>query len=294
MNIKNLLKYFVAGCFFIVYFSFCTEVIDIKTDNSPPRLVIYGYITTDTTQHAIRITRSSGFFETTKPEGISNANVKISCDEGIYELKESLEESGLYLTSPDVYGVSGKTYTLHVSLDFDSDGKLEDYEANSYLPFPATLDSIAITASYFMEEFLQVLIWGKLPEESSNNFSFHLLRNGVVLNDSLRYFQLFRDDYLLNSKIEAIPVFQINPEREKYNFVSGDTIAVQVESLTSEYANFMQNAQTEMRGPIPLFGSPPANIETNLINLSPDSKIKLSGFFTAYSIHREYTIFERK
>jgi len=295
MIAKKFFKYILfAGCFFIICFSSCLERIDISTEASPPRLVIYGYITTDTTRHEIRITRSSGFFETTKPEGISNANVIISYDEGSFELRESAEEPGLYLTSRDAFGVPGKTYTLHASLDFDGDGKPEDYEATSFLPFPATLDSIAITTSYFMDDLLQVLVWGNLPEESSNNFSFNLLRNGVVLNDSLRNMYIVQDDYIINNKIEAMPIFQINPEREKYNFQTGDTIAVRVGSVTSEYATFIQNAQQEARGSIPLFSGPPANLETNLRCLSPNSKTGLSGFFTAYSKHSADTIFERK
>ena len=293
MNTKKQISYIILTLSVLLFcFISCIERINISTEDSPPRLVIYGYITTDTTQHAIRITRSSGFFGTAKPESISRADVSISCDEGVFELKESSEEKGLYLTSPDVYGISGKTYTLHVSLDFDNSGKQEEYEATSYLPYPATLDSVALTVSYIVDEFLQVLIWGSLPEKSSNNFSFHLLRNNVVLNDSLRGFRFTRDDYIANNKFAALPVFQLNPRREKYKFVSGDTIAVQIESITSEYATFMQNAQQEMYGPIPLFGGPPANIETNIRCLSSGSKTGISGFFTAYSKHKAYTIYE--
>ena len=293
MNNKNYIIYIisVAGFFLLCLFS-CIDRIDISTEASPPRLVVYGYITTDTTQHAIRITRSSGFFETTKPEGISNASVSISCDDEVFELKESSEEPGLYLTSPDVYGISGKTYTLHASLDFNGDGQQEDYEAKSYLPFSVTLDSVAVTVSPFSDEFLQVLIWGSLPEESSNYFSFHLLRNGIVLNDSLRGFRFVSDDYVVSNRFAALPAFMLNTERERYKLSSGDTVAVQVGSITAEYAIFMQNAQREMYGPIPLFGGPPANIGTNIRCLSSDSKTGISGFFTAYSKHSAYTIYE--
>ena len=293
MNTKNYFYYIrFSACAALCFLFACMERIDISTEASPPRLVIYGYITTDTTQHAVRITRSTGYFVTTKPEGISHAAVSISCDDGIFELKESPDEPGLYITSPDVYGISGKTYTLHASVDFNGDGKTEEYEATSYLPFPATLDSAAITPSFIIDKFLQVLIWGNLPEESSNCFSFHLFRNGIGLNDSLRNFLIERDDYLVSKKIVALPVFQLNPERDKYKFSSGDTITVQVKSLTSEYATFIENAQQELHGPVPLFGGPPANIETNIRCLSSDSKIEISGFFTAYSKHKTYTIYE--
>ena len=290
MNANSLLYYILlTGC--ISFFS-CMERINISTEASPPRLVVYGYITTDTTQHAISITRSTGFFVTDKPDGISNANVNISYDDGIFELEESPEKKGLYLTSPDVYGVAGKTYTLHASIDFNGDGKTEDFEARSYLPFPATLDSAALTVSPFSSDFLQVLIWGSLPEESSGAFSLHLLRNGVVMNDSLRRFRIMYDDYIVSKKFVALPVFQLNPERERYKLSQGDTVTVQVESINQEYATFIENAQQELTGPIPLFGGPPANVETNIRCLSPNSKTEISGFFTAYSLHRVATIYE--
>jgi hypothetical protein len=169
MNAKNYFRYILlTGSVLLFCFYACTERIDIGTEASPPRLVIYGYITTDTTQHSIRITRSTGYFVTTKPQGISQASVSISYDDGVFDLKESSEEQGLYLTSPDVYGIPGKTYALHISLDFNNDGNMDEYEATSYLPFPATLDSAVIVPAPLMDNFLQTLIWGNLPEESSH------------------------------------------------------------------------------------------------------------------------------
>lgn len=266
--------------------------IDISTEASPPRLVIYGNISTDTTWHAIRISRSTGFFVTQKPEGISNARVSISCEGEVFELRESSVEKGLYLTTSDFFGIAGKTYTLRAAIDFNGDGKTEEYEAKSYLPFPAKLDSTALIPATFADNHLQVLIWGKLPEESSGNFNLRLFRNKVVMNDSLRGFRIFQDDYVSKKEFEALPVYILDTERERYKLLRGDTLTVQVESITKEYAFFIENARQELRGPIPLFGGPPANVETNIRCLSPNSKIEISGFFTAYSMCRANTIYK--
>lgn len=293
MNARNYFRYILFAGSALLFLFACRERININTEASPPRLVIYGYITTDTMQQSIRITRSSGYFVSTPPEGISNANVSISYDGGTIELTESPEDRGLYLTSPDVYGIAGKTYTLHASLDFDGDGTPEEYEASSYLPFPATLDSASIIPFPAMKDFLQVLIWGSLPEESSNYFSFHFFRNSVAMNDSLRGFNIVQDDYIKTKEFAALPIFQLNQERDKYKLSLGDTVTVQVESLTSEYATFIQNAQDEYRGSIPLFSGPPANVETNISCLLPaGSKTEISGFFTAYSKDRVSTIYQ--
>ena len=280
----------IIAIFLLCLFS-CEERVNINTEASLPRLVIYGYITTDTTQQAISITRSTGYFVTTKPEGISNATVSISYDDEVFELKESPDEQGVYLTSSGVYGIPGKTYTLHIAVDFNGDGNTEKYEATSYLPFPATLDSTAITPSPALNNHLQALVWGSLPEESSDYFSFHLFRNGIALNDSLRGFQIVQADYIKTKTITALPVFLLDQKDDNEKLSPGDTVMVQVESITSEYAIFIDNARTELRGPIPLFGGPPANVKTNIQCLDANSKTGISGFFTAYSKSRVSTIF---
>jgi len=288
----NATKYFAYILFALLFLFSCRERVDINTEASPPRVVIYGYITTDTTQQAIRITRSTGYFATTKPEGISGATVSILSDDEIFPLNESPDDPGLYLTSPDVYGIPGKTYTLHVSLDFYGNGNTESYEASSYLPFPATLDSAVVTPSPVMDDFLQILIWGSLPEESSNNFNFLFFRNGIAMNDSLRRFQIVQDDYIVNKQFSALPVSLLNQNRDREKLSIGDTLTILVQSLTADYATFIQNAQDELFGSIPLFGGPPANVETNIRCVSSDLDPEISGYFTAYSKRSAFTIYE--
>ena len=288
MNTKSYFRHILlAGCVLHLCLFACKERIDINTEASSPRLVVYGFITTDTTQHAIRITRSTGYFVTTRPEAISKATVSISYDNEVIKLNESSRIPGSYLTPLKFYGIPGKTYTLHISLDFNEDGEMEEYEATSYLPFPAILDSVAVTP-FLLTNFLQVLTWGKLPEENNCNFNFHLFRNSNAINDYLKGFRIFQ----INKKFAALRVFLLNPERESENLLPGDTLTVQVESFTSEYATFIQNAQQELLGTVPLFSGPPANVETNIRCLSSGPKPEISGFFTTYSKHRAFTVYD--
>jgi hypothetical protein len=280
-----------AGLLSTTLFS-CEERIGIDTGASPPRLVVYGYITTDTVQHAIRITRSSGYFSTAKPEGISGAAVSIRHKEEVYPLTESGAEPGLYLTDAGVAGQEGETYSLHLSLDFDDDGQLEQYEAESFLPPAAELDSMAVQPSVLSDHHKEVLIWGRLPEQETNYFSFHFYRNGVLINDSLRGFSISSDELLGKKTIEGVSVFYLNQEREESTLHPGDSLTFRIEGITREYATFITNAQSEYRGSIPLFSAPPANIETNLRSLTPSSGIRVAGFFTAFSTNRVSMIYE--
>jgi hypothetical protein len=287
------IQYTIFCLFVLSILSACNERITINTEDSPPRLVIYGYITTDSMQHSIRITRSTGFFSTSKPIGVSHAEVRITSPGEEFVLVESSQEPGLYLTQTSVAGRIGETYTLHVSLDFDGDGRLEEYESVSYLPPAAIVDSVAVQPSSitFFDDLLEVVIWGKLPNEEKNTFSFHLYRNGKLVNDSLQGFFTENDDYIPGKDIIALPIFYLDQEDEHSKLKPGDYVTVQIEGITREYATFITNAQSELYGSDPLFSGPPANIETNIRSLVLNPDILISGFFTAYSMNRASMIY---
>ncbi|MDR2810591.1 MAG: DUF4249 domain-containing protein [Tannerellaceae bacterium] len=281
LNRKTVTVAFV--CFLFAGFFSCEERIKIDTAASAPRLVIYGYITTDTLRHAIRITRSSDYFSTGKPEGISGAIVGIRHKDETYPLTESASEPGLYQTDDNVAGQVGETYTLHISLDFDGDGQLEEYEAESVLPPVSRLDSMAVQPSLLSDHLLEISIWGRLPDQEENYISVHLYCNDRLVNDSLQGFSLADDLFLKKKEIEGLSVLYLNQERESSKLTPGDLLTCQIEGITREYADFISNAQSEHRGSLPLFSSPPANIETNVHSLSGGG---VSGFFTAFSISR--------
>ena len=269
----------------------CTARIDINTEASAPRLVIYGYITTDTMQHSIRITRSSGYFSTSKPEGISDAVVTIRTDKEIFTLKESASEAGLYQTDKSVYGIEGETYRLSVTLDFDEDGQSEEYEATSYMPQAPQVDSIGFRSSDLFNDYLEVLVWGRMPELDENYLSFYLYRNHELVNDSLQGFFAVDDEYMDKKEIIGIPCFYLDQEEEDSKLSEGDTITVRINGITKEYTTFMNEAQSELWGSDPIFSGPPANIGTNIISKTPSEHILISGFFTAYSGNKHTTTY---
>ena len=260
----------------------CTERIDISTDASAPHLVIYGYITTDTMQHAISISRSSGYFATTKPPGISNALVTISSGNRIFTLTESAAEAGVYLTDADVFGIEGETYTLNISLDFDNDGQTEQYDAASYLPHAARFDSIRMQMSTDYKDEIEIRLFGGLSVDKDCYYSFHAFRNDIPLADSLSLFELFDANMVGTDIMDDVACYFLNQTKDKTKLVSGDRITLQLNVLTKEYGLFLLNAQAEVFGASP-FSGPPANVETNIRCTSGKDPANISGFFSAYS-----------
>jgi len=261
----------------------CTARIDIATEDAPERLVIYGYVTNISKQQEIRLTRSSGYFVNTPPEGIKNATVTLSTKDWDIILEESENDSGYYRTPLEFSGEEGETYTLRVSVDFDGDGIQEVFEASSYMPYAAPLDSIHYKESTVFDDVIEILLYGEVPPNEENYFSFHLAINDVMLNDSLSEFFIISDEYLVKDKFDGLSCFYLDQEEEESHLASGDQITLYIHVLTKEYADFLENAANEVGGSIPIFSGPPANVETNIRSIENPNNVPVSGFFSAYA-----------
>jgi len=290
-------RFFLIWMAVLMFSTSCTERIDIKTDAAPPRLVIYGYITTDTMQHSIRITRSAGYFTTNRPEGVSYATVTISDDEGkVIPLAENDTVPGLYQTAPDVYGEEGKTYKLNVQLDFEGDGHPEHYQSSeAYLRPIHYIDSINLQYSDFMPNSVEVRLFAKNTNENENHFfSIFVAINDSVVNPNInRFFVIDNEMFRGMPYIYNIPCYFLNqdPAREFRNEILhvGDKVTLNMNAISKEYATFISNVQSEIRTSVPIFGGPPANVPTNIRCIEPDDKIPVSGFFTAFPSRYAHT-----
>ena len=68
-NINQKLKYLLL----LAVLTRCTEQIEIDVDSSFARLVVEGYISTDTTSHMVRLTRSGDYFYNQPAQPVSGA-----------------------------------------------------------------------------------------------------------------------------------------------------------------------------------------------------------------------------
>ena len=290
------------GAVFLMAIASCTKRIDIKTDDAPPRLVVYGYITSDTMQHSIRITRSAGYFTTNSPEGVSHATVTISDNEGnVISLTENDTVPGLYQTAPDVYGEEGKTYTLDMRLDFDGDNIPEHYQSSeAYLQTIHYIDSIKLQPSDLMPNSVEVRLFAKNTGENENHFfTIFVAINDSVVNPNInRFFVIDNAMFRGMPYIYNVPCYFLNqdPANEFRNEILhlGDKVTLNMNAISKEYATFISNVQSEIRVSIPIFGGPPANVPTNIRCMEPNGKTSVSGFFTAFPSRYAHTWVEEE
>jgi archaellum component FlaF (FlaF/FlaG flagellin family) len=266
----------------------CTERIEIEVDSSYTRLVVEGNISTDTMQHAVRLSKSSDYFYNKPALSVSGAMVSISDGDSTVLLDESQKYPGTYMTDPGFYGVPGKTYTLTIShVDVDENGVFEEYNASSELKPIISIDSIQLEQlagnNY---NFYEILLFAWDPPVK-NFYAFKVLKNGVLIKDSLNEI-IVQDDVFFNGNYTyGIPTQFLDQNKEDEIIMPGDTITFEINGITEEYYKFVIEAQSEIFYQTPLFSGPPANISSNISN-------DAIGFFTAYSVGRCSVVYRGK
>ncbi len=116
---------------------------------------------------------------------------------------------------------------------------------------------------------------------------FNLYRNSSLVTDTLNEL-LVVDDRLYNGNYtNGISVGFFQEEYPDEVLVSGDTIMLEMGSITEDFAYFIWDVQIETGYNIPLFSGPPANIKGNISGGA-------LGFFACYSTARATVIYEEE
>ncbi|MDR0725504.1 MAG: DUF4249 domain-containing protein, partial [Prevotellaceae bacterium] len=138
-------KYLLISVFIVSLLASCVEPFDIETDNSPPVIVIYGFLTDEPDFHSIKVSSSSPYFDTSPNRGVSGAIVEItSSNNEVFHFKEIDSMPGSYLTTNKIAGTPGVSYSLKVEVDFDNDGDKEVYTATSTMLNAVAVDSVEV------------------------------------------------------------------------------------------------------------------------------------------------------
>lgn len=261
-----------------LFITSCTERIDIDLKDNYTRLVVEGSITTDTTAHSIRLTKTSSYYYNEAPPIVSGANVSIS--DGLQQFILTEIQPGMYTTDSNVYATPGKTYILNITLS-EPIGIQKDFSASSYLPPISELDSVDLV---FHSDWAKMGMWEVkcyVQEPPTTDFyRFLIYKNNKLLTDSLNEWFVTDDKFFNGNYTNGASIAYLNQASNSESLQVGDQVTVEVNNISKAYANFLWDAQAEARGSNPLFSGPPANVKGNISNGAV-------GFFAAYSITRK-------
>ena len=238
----------------------CTEIVDIELDSTYTRLVVYGTITTDSIQHEVELTTTTDHIVGEAPPPVDSATVTVSFNETTLILQTTPERPGTYFFPEAMRGVPGVRYDLVIeNVDIDQDNISETYSASTVMPGILPPDSISVQK--FISPFFsgyQVAIWSPDPPEV-NYYNFKLWRNNELLNKKLSDYTVQPDDLFQDNYIPGLPIGFLNDDDEDEVVLPGDTVTLELNSITGEYYDFIVEAQNEIFGNNPLFSGPPAN-----------------------------------
>lgn len=279
------LRYILFIVLLPVLFVSCTERVNIELDESYVRLVVDGSITTDTIAHKVILSGTSGYFYNQPPEMISGAKVSISDGSSAFVLSE--ETPGIYSTNPSVYGVPGRKYTLEIQLASPIGGYTA-YSASSILNTVAPMDSIALE---FLPDWSRNGFWAVkcyvLEPPTTDFYRFLISKNNKIVTDTLFEWFITDDKFFNGNYTFGATIGYLNQSVAEQRLMPGDIVTAEVNGIGKEYAEFLWDAQSELRGSNPLFSGPRANVKGNINNGAV-------GFFAAYSVNRAYAVTKYK
>lgn len=280
---KTKILYIIIPVVFIIAMNTaCTEKIDIELDETYTRLVVDGKITTDTGIHYVKLSMTTSYFYNQPSPKVSGAIVRIWDGYDTIQLEENPSIPGLYQTLPDFYGVVGRLYTLDIELENELNGN-KKYTASSFIQPINQIDSIKVEYKPQWEAW--AVNCYALDPETTEFYMFNLYRNNNLVTDTLN--ELFVvDDRLYNGNYtNGISVGFFQEEYPDEILVAGDTVTLEMGSITEDFAYFIWDVQIETGYNIPLFSGPPANIKGNISGGA-------LGFFACYSVARSSVIYQ--
>jgi dimeric dUTPase (all-alpha-NTP-PPase superfamily) len=288
-------KYLLITAFIISLLASCVEPFDIKTNNSPPLIVVYGHLTNEFAYHEIQISASSPYFDTKLNQSISGADVQIiSSENEVFYFKETIP--GRYFTIDKVAGSPGATYSLNVEVDFDNDGIKETYSASSTMLSAVKVDSVELKHIKLMGyQFYSLNFYAQDPPSEDYYLGRYKINDSSVLTNINQLSSIrditFNGRYINGQAIQRFRDINDKDIIEKENddtdnniYIGvGDTIAFSLCHIEKGYYDFIHQCQKEISGENPFFGGPASNIATNISNGG-------LGYFTTYAVSTVETV----
>lgn len=278
----------------------CDDLINVDSGSSNPVLNIDAWVNDKPEVQTIYLTMTQDYFDNENlPPEVSGATVKIVDDQNQeYEFLEDPDsDDGAYRwypSSPTERLVKqGRSYTLYVMYNH------ETFQASCKAGRVPAIDSVTMEfeeGDGFIDDMYRAQFWATDPAGKGDTYWIKSYKNGTLLNktseitiaydagmssangfDGVTFISVIRDG------INARDVDE--DDRPESPFEPGDSVYVEIHSLTEASFNYMNEVitQTDRAGGLgELFTSTPlANVSTNVVNLNGNGSPVVGFFNTA-------------
>ncbi len=241
----------------------CEKTVLLDLNQMPSKIVIEGLVTNQPGYQFVKISRTSGFYESGQTPRVVDAVVSVEDDLGsefifTHNPNDHPDSTGYYFPATEFVGEIGRRYLLQVFVDG------ENYQAEDQLFAVTDIDSLQyqINSDERSEpkeedKFYEVLLYAKEPQATTDYYLFKFYRN-----DSLKIYApsdiYFADDKTLGEEINGVP--------SPVYYAPEDSARVEMYSLSREGYVFYSDLFNLLNNDGGMFSPPPANSRTNLSN----------------------------
>lgn len=252
---NSLLKYTLILITAVMVYS-CTEDIEYTVGEQDPVIIVDGLFTSETKAHQVKLTWSSGVYDTNDPIPVEGANVTIVSGSEVITLTETLP--GIYITADTVYGVINKTYALHISYKGES-----YYSKDMLLKDVANIDCAFMlegdTSSVFTKGTYLVLMAANEPQGLGDYYLWNFYVNDTLMTDTIGEKIYQSDDLIDGVEFSQVPIFFFDTNDVDIN----KNLRLEMLSIDKDYYDFLIALQLERFRGSP-FDGPAANVPTNM------------------------------
>ncbi len=297
---KNKLIYLLSIAFFTIS---CEDIIQIELDSGRPQIVVDGFLNDLPQKQTIRLTYSGRYFDASQAQPVLNAVVTV--------VNHGADST--YTIKKQEFVFADAFQKGEYSYNFDSVhriGKVGDYfslsivhekgvfVARSKMNRVPKIDSITLgppdTPPFNFKRGFVATLWAMDFPGRGDTYWVKTFKNGKYLDDPQYINPVFDAAFDGGSQSDGlmfiIPIRLLrinyvdenNPENAFYQ--SGDTIRIEIHSITREVHDFLRQAQDQLSNG-GLFATPPYNLLTNISNINPASGEKPVGIFCVSAVN---------
>jgi hypothetical protein len=257
------MKNTIALLFLAIVFCSCEKSVLLDLNQTEPRVIIEGLVTNKPGYQYVKVSRSTGFYQSGPAPVVDDATVIVRDNDGneilfVHNPGNDSDSSGYYLPAVPFTGVIGKTYSLSVLING------ENYEGTDTMNPVTTIDSLSYRIDDEEQEdpedegkFYEVLLYANEPQQTTDFYLFKFYRNdSLKLEGETDIY--YADDEALGEDIDAVP--------SPLYYAPGDVATVEMYSLSRGGFVFYNDLQSLLNSDGGLFSQPPSNSRTNLSN----------------------------
>ncbi|MEM6966517.1 MAG: DUF4249 domain-containing protein [Bacteroidota bacterium] len=281
----------------IVLLNACEDKIDLDLPEDGSQLVVDAWINNKSETQVIKLRRTIPYFDNTFAPEVTGATIVVADSDSTLFFFEDNDNDGDYTWTPgpgETLVQEGKDYGLFIELDGD------EYISISKANRTALVDSISYESREDLvgqPDGIYATLFARDRSGEGDVYWIKTFKNGEYLNKpqelNIAYDGAFgpgaNSDGILfivpiREAINRVPDFEDDAvdDADVPPYAIGDSLRVEVHSLTQEAFFFLLQAREQMtQGDNGIFATPITNVPSNIVAQSADAKEEPVGFFNA-------------